>query len=332
MDVLRHPIGAAHLIQMTEAETTTIFEEEILEGLRARNKFLSSKYFYDVRGDELFQQIMQLDEYYLTRKEHEIFTNHKERILESIDDGAPFRIIELGAGDGSKTKILLKHFLDKEIDFTYTPVDISGNVLEILEASMKAEMPDLKIETYQGDYFDALAEISTGSEKDIVFFLGSTLGNFTEEEAVGFMSKLRSFLKQDDQLFLGIDLKKDPSMILNAYNDAQGVTREFNLNLLDRINEELGGSFDKNQFQHYPYYNPHTGECRSYLISKIEQDVMVASHKIHFRAWEAIFMEISKKYDQLQLGELAEKSGFSPLKAFHDEEKWFANLLWINKK
>lgn len=317
---------------MTTAETTTIFEEEILAGLKARNKYLSSKYFYDAKGDKLFQQIMKLKEYYLTRKELEIFTTHKEAILQSIFDGEPFRIIELGAGDGSKTKILLKHFLDQGVDFTYTPVDISGNVLEILEANMKAEMPDLKIETYQGDYFDALAEISTNSRRDVVFFLGSTLGNFTEQEAVGFISKLRGFLKEDDLLFLGIDLKKDPSIILNAYNDDQGVTRSFNLNLLDRINEELEADFDANQFQHYPYYNPHTGECRSYLISKVEQEVMVAGEAIHFRAWEAIFMEISKKYDQLQLEELANQSGFTPMKAFNDADAWFADLLWKNKK
>lgn len=317
---------------MTQAETTTIFEEEILNGLKARNKFLSSKYFYDARGDELFQQIMKLDEYYLTRKEHEILTTHKDSILQSIYDGEFFRIIELGAGDGSKTKILLKHFLKQGIDFTYTPVDISGNVLEILESNLKNEMPDLKMESFQGDYFDALAEISTNPEKDVVFFLGSTIGNFTEEEAVGFMSKLNGFLKHSDLLFLGVDLKKDPSIILNAYNDNQGVTKEFNLNLLDRINEELEADFDRNQFQHYPYYNPHTGECRSYLISKIEQHVEVAGEKIHFRAWEAVFMEVSKKYDEVQLQELAEKSGFKSLNKFHDQQSWFADVLWEKKK
>ncbi|MFK7953734.1 MAG: L-histidine N(alpha)-methyltransferase [Ekhidna sp.] len=317
---------------MTQAETTTIFGEEILEGLRARNKRLSSKYFYDAKGDELFQQIMKLDDYYLTRKEHEIFTSHKEAILQSISNNKRFRIIELGAGDGSKTKILLNYFLEQGVDFTYTPVDISGNVLKILEANMKAEMPDLNIETYQGDYFDALGQISESNERDVVFFLGSTLGNFDADEAVGFMSKLRSFLKEDDLLFLGIDLKKDPSIILNAYNDSKGITKEFNLNLLDRINSELEANFDRTQFQHYPYYNPQTGECRSYLISKIDQMITVAGEQIHFRAWESIFMEISKKYDEVQLSELAEQVGFNELSAFYDESKWFADLLWINKQ
>lgn len=311
-----------------ETITLTPLAEDVFNGLQAKNKFLSSKYFYDAKGDELFQQIMQLDEYYLTRKELEIFNTHKDAILEAINDGEPFRIIELGAGDGTKTKILLKHFLDRGVDFTYTPVDISGNVLEILEANLKVEMPDLKIESYEGDYFDALADISESPEKDIVFFLGSTVGNFTQGEAEGFLTKLQQILKPGDLLFMGVDLKKDPSVILDAYNDSQGVTREFNLNLLDRINSELDGNFDRDQFQHYPYYNPHTGECRSYLISKIAQTVTIGGTVFHFRAWEAIFMEISKKYDQPQLDALASVSGFRTLTSFLDRDHWFADVLW----
>lgn len=308
--------------------TLSPLAEDVFIGLRAPNKFLSSKYFYDAKGDELFQQIMQLDEYYLTRKELEIFNTHKEAILNAINDGEPFRIIELGAGDGSKTKILLKYFLDQHVDFTYTPVDISGNVLEILEENLKGEIPGLKIESYEGDYFDALAEISESPEKDIVFFLGSTIGNFSQEEAEGFLTKLQNFLKPGDLLFMGVDLKKDPSIILNAYNDGQGVTREFNLNLLDRINLELDADFDRDQFLHYPYYNPHTGECRSYLISKIDQTIQIGDERINFRAWEAIFMEISKKYDQPQLASLASVAGFKTIASFLDNESWFADVLW----
>lgn len=308
--------------------TLTPLAEDVYTGLQARNKYLSSKYFYDAKGDELFQQIMHLDEYYLTRKELEIFNTHKAAILDVIDDGEPFRIIELGAGDGLKTKVLLKHFINQGVDFTYTPVDISGNVLEILEENLSAEIPGLKIESYEGDYFDALAEISESPEKDIVFFLGSTVGNFTQVEAEGFLTELQNFLKPGDLLFMGVDLKKNPSIILNAYNDSQGVTREFNLNLLDRINTELGADFDRNQFQHYPYYNPHTGECRSYLISKVEQIVTIGDDKFHFRAWEAIFMEISKKYDQPQLDSLASVAGFKTIASFLDSKSWFADVLW----
>lgn len=313
---------------MADTETITQFEVDVLEGLRADHKRLSSKYFYDTRGDELFQQIMHMDEYYLTQKELEIFENHKNEILQTISEGESFRIIELGAGDGLKTKILLKHFLESGVEFTYTPVDISGNVLAILEKSLKEELPDLNIEAYQGDYFDALAEISDSPEKDVVFFLGSNVGNFSGDGAANFLSKLRASLKTNDLLFMGVDLKKDPSVILAAYNDAQGITREFNLNLLDRINRELNGNFDRNQFLHYPYYNPHTGECRSYLISRVRQDVTIAGEVISFRSWEAIFMEISKKYDEVQLSQLAESSGFGSVKSFYDKETWFVDVMW----
>ena len=271
---------------------------------------------------------MHLDEYYLTNKEFEIFTSHKQGILDTISDGEPFRIIELGAGDGLKTKVLLNHFMEKGVDFTYMPVDISGNVLEILERSLLAEMPDLKLDAYQGDYFDALAEISDSPEKDIVFFLGSNIGNFSQEDAVSFLSNLGGHLKPSDMLFMGVDLKKDPAHILSAYNDSLGVTREFNLNLLDRINRELDGNFDRSQFMHYPYYNPQTGECRSYLISKSEQDVEVGGEHIHFRAWEAIFMEISKKYDEVQLAELAVQTGFRRVETFSDSDNWFSDVVW----
>lgn len=311
-------------------ELTTIspFGEDVLNGLKAKNKHLPSKYFYDAIGDELFQKIMHLDEYYLTRKELEIFNSHKANILNTIQDGEPFRIIELGAGDGLKTKVLLKHFQDHGVDFTYTPVDISGNVLEILEKNLKEEIPGLNIEAFEGDYFDALEAISASPEKDIVFFLGSNVGNFPQDEAEGFLAKLRTFLQPEDMLFMGVDLKKDPSVILNAYNDGEGVTTSFNFNLLNRINNELEGDFNPDKFQHYPYYNPHTGECRSYLISKEEQIVTIAGEEIHFRAWESIFMEVSKKYDEVQLSKLAKKTGFSPVTSFHDSEKWFADVLW----
>jgi len=312
-------------------DSLSTFEEDVLSGLGKVNKSLPSKYFYDAMGDEFFQQIMHLDDYYLTNKELEIFTSHKQGILDTISDGEPFRIIELGAGDGLKTKVLLKHFMESGVDFTYTPVDISGNVLEILEENLLSEIPDLKLAAYQGDYFEALAEISARPEKDIVFFLGSNIGNFSQEEAISFLSSLRGQLKPADMLFMGVDLKKDPAHILAAYNDSMGVTKEFNLNLLDRINRELDANFDRDQFMHYPYYNPQTGECRSYLISKTRQDVEVSGEQIHFRAWEAIFMEISKKYDQVQLSELAKQTGFSEVETFRDKLNWFSDVVWRNE-
>lgn len=304
------------------------FLSDVLEGLKAPNKRLSSKYFYDAKGDELFQKIMHMDEYYLTNKELEIFETKKSGILSALYDGEPFRIIELGAGDGLKTKVLLKFFQEQKIDFTYTPVDISGNVLEILESNLLMEIPGLKIESFQGDYFDALSEISQREGKDVVFFLGSNIGNFVKGEAEIFLRKLNSFLNPKDLLFMGIDLKKDPSIILPAYNDSEGVTTDFNLNLLDRINAELGANFDRRQFLHYPYYNPQNGECRSYLISKIKQTISIADEEINFGAWEAIFMEVSKKYNEVQITELATETGFKELATFKDGQEWFADILW----
>lgn len=307
------------------------FATDVLKGLQADNKTLPSKYFYDSKGDGLFQKIMHMEEYYLTRKELEIFETQKQSILNAINDGEPFRIIELGAGDGLKTKVLLKYFLSQGVDFKYTPVDISGNVLDILEDSLLKDLPELKIEAYQGDYFKALAEIGENPEKDVVFFLGSNVGNFSLEEAEAFLSRLQAYLSKGDLLFMGVDLKKDPAIILDAYNDKEGITREFNLNLLDRINQELDGNLDRNQFLHYPYYNPQTGECRSYLISKCAHEVRIAGETIQFKSWEAIFMEISKKYDFEELNSLASKSGFVPSGSFSDTDNWFANVLWRNE-
>lgn len=313
---------------MSEPVANGQFLEDVLKGLRAPHKFLSSKYFYDHIGDELFQRIMKLEEYYLTDKELNIFETHKDQILESMRDEDAFRIIELGAGDGSKTKVLLKHFMEMGIDFTYTPVDISGNVLQILEDNLKNAIPGIKVESYQGEYFQALDQISTAKEKDVVFFLGSNVGNFSEENATVFLKRLNGLLKPGDQLFMGVDLKKDPSVILSAYNDSEGVTRRFNLNLLSRINRELDADFEIENFLHYPYYNPHTGECRSYLISKEHQRVSIGENQIDFRKWEAIFMEISKKYDSVQLQGLADATGFISQETFTDGDDWFADVLW----
>jgi len=312
-------------------EALTQFQTDVLSGLQAQHKSLPSKYFYDEEGDRLFQQIMHMDSYYLTQKELEIFQHQKEEILRALNHGQPFRIIELGAGDGFKTKVLLKYFVEQQVDFTYTPVDISGNVLQILEDGLSSEIPDLNIDCYQGDYFDALGEIAESPEKDIVFFLGSNIGNFGVEKAGNFLQDLSANLKPDDLLLMGVDMKKDPSVILKAYNDDEGITRDFNFNLLKRINRELDADLDVTKFVHYPYYNPQTGECRSYLISTEEQKVTVAGEKVHFDAWEAIFMEISKKYDPAELTTIALETGFDPIHQFLDPYHWYSDNVWRKK-
>lgn len=308
------------------------FGEEVLHGLQKIPKSLPSKYFYDARGDKLFQDIMAMEEYYLTNVEFSIFENKKAEILEAfLGKEKSFRLVELGAGDGTKTKVLMKYFLGQNVDFTYSPIDISGHVLQQLKDNIQNELPNLKIESLEGDYFDALAQLNTNHNmKEVVFFLGSTIGNFNLLEAISFVQKLGDQLNPGDLLFLGVDLMKDPQKILTAYNDPHGITKSFNLNLLSRMNKELGANFEMGQFDHFPTYDPITGETKSYLISCCEQDVFfeALNQNIHFEPWEAIFTEISQKYSKEMLQQLADKTGFKSVVNFMHDEMGYLNAVW----
>lgn len=307
------------------------FGSDVREGLTSKPKFLSSKYFYDKHGDELFREIMELDEYYLTHSEFSIFRNEKQRIQELIAGSQPFRLIELGAGDGAKTMVLLEHFIRNDIDFTFCPIDISSNVLNILEENVKTQLPEVCIEPMVGDYFKILHDIKVENhQRNIVFFLGSNIGNFPQELALSFLGSVAQNLNPKDMMMIGVDLKKDPAVILKAYNDKQGVTSDFNLNLLARINRELDADFDLSCFKHYPTYNPLTGECVSYLISQKDQKVHVRALdlQVQFKRWEPMKMEISRKFDLEDIHELAEGSGFNVVETLYDKDKLFAESVW----
>lgn len=307
------------------------FGLDVREGLTSKPKFLSSKYFYDKHGDELFRKIMELDEYYLTRSEFSIFRNKKDQIQKLLTGSQPFRLIELGAGDGAKTMVLLEHFSRNNVDFTFCPIDISPNVLNILESNVRSQLPEVQVEPMAGDYFKILHDIKVENHKrNVVFFLGSNIGNFSQELAVSFLKDVRKNLNPHDLMMIGCDLKKDPSVILNAYNDKNGVTRDFNLNLLTRINRELGGDFDLSKFKHYPTYNPSTGECSSHLISLKNQDVFIKELDlhVHFERWEPIKMEISRKFNLDDIRTLAEMSGFSVVETLFDDDQLFAESIW----
>ncbi len=307
------------------------FGSDVREGLTTKPKFLSSKYFYDKHGDELFRKIMELDEYYLTRSEFSIFRNEKQRIQELIAGNQPFRLIELGAGDGAKTMVLLEHFIRNDIDFTFCPIDISSNVLNILEENVRTQLPEVSIEPMVGDYFKILHDIKVENhQRNIVFFLGSNIGNFPQELALSFLGSVAQNLNPKDMMMIGVDLKKDPAVILNAYNDKQGVTSDFNLNLLTRINRELDADFDLSCFKHFPTYNPLTGECISYLISQKDQKVHVRALdlQVQFKRWEPMKMEISRKFDLEDIHQLAEGSGFNVVETLYDKDKLFAESVW----
>ncbi len=308
------------------------FADDVRRGLSAAPKFLSSKYFYDDEGSRLFQEIMKLPEYYLTRAESEVFSTQTREIFEAFTKvSETFDLIELGAGDGSKTFLLVDYFLKQEVDFTYVPIDISAEALSFLTEKFQTQFPRLSIQTEQGDYFQKLGTFRSKSDKrKIILFLGSNIGNFGKSQAQDFFRQLRSVMNDTDLLFIGFDLQKDPRVILRAYDDAQNVTAEFNLNLLTRINRELGANFNLEDFLHYASYHPIDGAARSFLISRKAQTVFVESlnKTFTFTAWEPIFMEISQKYSSTMIEELAHTSGFEVSQYFFDSQKFYTNSLW----
>lgn len=313
-------------------ETVNAFALDVKNGLVESPKTLPSRYFYDEIGDDLFQKIMDLDEYYLTRAEFEIFVRQKGEILNSfLGDESSFRLVELGAGDGTKTKVLLSYFLEREVPFTYSPIDISGNVLEQLEEDLSEELPALKVEPIVGEYFSALEELAANdTSKEVVLFLGSNIGNFDRASGVEFLTHIGENLSAGDMLLIGFDLMKSPEKILSAYNDKEGVTKAFNLNLLTRINNELGANFNVEDFDHFPTYDPLTGETKSHIISKKQQTVYIESldESFSFDAWEAIHTEVSQKYSMKMIEAYAAEAGFEIVHNFMDSNQYFVDSLW----
>jgi L-histidine N-alpha-methyltransferase len=303
----------------------------VAQGLNRSPKTLSSMYFYDDEGSRLFQQIMALPEYYPTRTEYQLLSTHCAAITDALRaaDGAPFYLIELGAGDGLKTKILLRHLLAIGIDFSYVPVDISPAAIDGLEASLRDELPSLRVEPVVTDYVSALQLMATKPGRKAVLFLGSNIGNFLPDERLAFLRQLAQPLSSDDRLLIGFDLQKDPRLIRAAYDDAQGVTAAFNLNLLTRLNRELGAEFDLANWQHYTDYDPLAGVVRSFLVSTRAQTVPIAAldTSFDFAAWEVVHTENSYKFTATQIQKLAADAGFQVSDFFTDAKDYFADVI-----
>ncbi|MFK7812132.1 MAG: L-histidine N(alpha)-methyltransferase [Maribacter sp.] len=318
--------------KQTIALFTSQFEEEVHNGLTDYPKHLSSKYFYDEKGDQLFQDIMNMPEYYLTDAEFDIFSTHTNEITQLFSKASEsFNLIELGAGDGKKTKILLQKLIDNKVDLNYLPIDISQNVLNQLSNSLKNEIPEVTVKTQQGTYFEALKNIaSLTDDKKVILFLGSNIGNLLHPQAIEFLTQVQELMRKEDLFFVGFDMKKNPKTILDAYNDQTGITAAFNKNILARINSELGGDFDLDKFLHWEVYDPETGTAKSYLVSKEQQSVSIEklSLKIDFVPWESIHTEISQKYDDKTVEWLAEKSGLQLDSQFTDSKKQYKNYVF----
>jgi len=309
---------------------TEKFRQEVFDGLASTPRRLSSKYFYDEKGDRLFQQIMAMPEYYLTKCELDIFSNKTPELFKAIvQDDEPFDLIELGAGDGMKSSYLIKYLQEEGVEFTYMPIDISGSILNVLNEKLRSDIPEVSILSLEGEYFEMLGKAASLSQRrKVVLFLGSNIGNMELNEAFEFSMELNKKLSTGDVILIGFDLRKNPHTILNAYNDKAGITAAFNLNLLTRINRELDADFDVEQFQHFQTYDPESGACRSYLISLLNQNVRIGGETISFVKDELIYMEVSQKFSKCEIKEMAQQTGFDFVGEISDSKGWFLDAAW----
>ncbi|WP_244307321.1 L-histidine N(alpha)-methyltransferase [Flavobacterium fluviatile] len=311
--------------------TLAQFKKEVNEGLDKSFKTLPSKFFYDKKGDALFVEIMHLPEYYVTRSEHEIFKEKSASIINALqlNKDTYFELIELGAGDGMKTKELLQELSRQNYNFDYIPVDISQNALDKLEKDLNQKMPHIKVKTKQGDYFEVLESLKENLHTKVILFLGSNIGNMPDDVATDFIANLSENLNLGDKFFLGVDLIKSSDIVLPAYNDSKGVTAAFNLNLLERINRELDADFEIENFKHQPEYDEKEGIATSFLVSTKEQDVFIKKlNKIfHFAKGEKILTEISRKYNDKILDKILKKTAFVIKDRIMDRKKYFANYV-----
>ncbi len=240
-------------------------------------------------------------------------------------------MIELGAGDGKKAKVLLKHFLETGMDVTYIPIDISEAAMKNLINKFTKDPIDITIEGIVAEYSEGLKWLSQAEgERNLVLFLGSNIGNAHENEARAFLHELRGVLNPGDYLLIGFDLKKDIDTLNKAYNDSENITAQFHLNLLRRINRELGGNFNPDQFEYYGRYNVLTGAIESYLVSLKDHTVYIdtPNRSFSFKKWEPIHTEYSFKYTDSDITKLAEETGFEITSNYTDSSKYFLDSLW----
>jgi dimethylhistidine N-methyltransferase len=297
------------------------FLAEVISGLRKPQKELPSKYFYDERGSALFQQICPLNEYYIPRTEESIMQTYIDEITELI--GPQALLIEYGSGDCRKIRFLLDHLHDP---VAFIPVDISHELLENVGKQLDAEYPDLEVLPICADYTTSfeLAHPRRKYSRPVVFFPGSTISNFDPVPAKHFLEHIASVCAPDGALLIGVDLKKDTGILHSAYNDSQGITAAFNLNLLNRINRELNSDFQLDSFQHYAFFNPRESRVEMHLVSRKKQSVTIDSVVINFEAGESIWTESSYKYTSDEFRQMASSTGFHVEHAWTDRQNWFS--------
>ena len=309
---------------------TQKIEDAVLKGLSLEKKKLPSWLIFDSRGSEIFNQITQLRNYHPSKCEMEIFTTCKSK-LSKIFSSIPSHLVELGSGDGNKTAVLIKQLLEDGVKVRYTPIDISEGAINNLTNTLKKKFSSLSLNItgWVGDYFDGLASITNNEKaRKMVLFLGVTLNNMDMPDAKSFLNNLHQSLRQDDLLLIGFDLMKNPKLLNQSYNDK--LFEEFNLYLLDRINECLGGNFNKELFVQQSHYNPDSKTVECFLYSTCDQTVHIKALNKTFKfvEWEAIQTEQSLKYSIKDIENLAFESGFQINESFYDSKKYFVDSLW----
>ncbi|HVG30991.1 MAG TPA: L-histidine N(alpha)-methyltransferase [Pyrinomonadaceae bacterium] len=327
----------------------TSFAEDVRRGLTSDPKRLPPKYFYDELGSLLFEAICKLPEYYLTRAEDEILSRHADEIAGLARGGAdesashheehraepePVTLVEFGSGSSTKTRRVIEALLRRQQSLLYVPVDISHTALEASAHALLDEYPRLSVEAYAGDYDAALSRLGEGRAargRTLALFLGSNVGNFEAAEAQNFLRRVRGVLSPGDALLVGADLKKDAGILEAAYDDPLGVTSAFNLNLLARINRELGADFDLKSFRHVARYEESAGRVEMYVESERAQTVRVPllALDVSFAAGERVHTENSHKYTAAQLSDLARGAGFAVGRAWRDAAGLFSSNLFI---
>jgi len=302
---------------------------DVLDGLALPSRAIPSVWFYDAWGSRLFERIMRLPGYYPTRVETSILERHADAMVARLQ-GGPSSVVDLGAGDGTKTRLIVSAALRRSPAAAYVPVDVSATALEAASEHLRATWPALEVRPVHGDYVDGLAVAARagGPEPLLALLLGSNIGNLEWPAAVELLRSLRQALRPGDHLLVGFDLLKPEELLRGAYDEPEGVTAAFNLNLLSRINRELGADFDLSAFEHRATFDPGRPAMESWLVSRRRQVVTVAGLRFEFQDGEAIQTEISWKYTEDQVSALAREAGFEEEARFHDERRWFADALW----
>ena len=309
----------------TKIEKT--FSEEISISLNSSSKFIPPKFFYDKKGSELFEKICLLPEYYPTRTEISILENLKNELFDYLD--SDFRLVELGSGASTKTRLILDVFSELQDVIEYFPIDISEILTESSERLLN-EYSNLHVTGIVDTYEGGLEFLKTyDDKKNLIIFLGSSFGNFSPNDGYKFLKKINSTMKSGDLFLIGLDMIKNPSILESAYNDSQGVTAEFNLNVISRINDELDADFNLKNFRHHAIYNKNDQRIEMYLKSLTDQSVVISKSNLllNFKKNELIHTEHSHKYSLSQISNLLGCAGFKIKRSWLDDNEYFSLTL-----